>query len=1321
MRRIRKCTSPSRRIATRRKLAFERLESRYLLAAAVNKNQLVFDAVLGGSASAAKTITVSNTGTQALTLSSISITGANAALFSTPASNSAPVNIAPGASFQIGIVFNPPSSESPGPKLANLHLETNNPATPAFDVYLGGLATVGEEGANEPSLQWILDTFRIPVSVGDPNAPTATIETASLPNSNNIERFVKAGPGAVIIEALAIFSGNTFAQPAAIVGWYTSPTSLNELMRYGTGSAGQHQEMNPSTQSGSNSFDPGTASFGMYSQWPLFPGRTVYSQNSLNTFDKNTQKQLVYPLREIDGTIVPNTYIVAVEAASNKSFQDLVYVFRNVSPLLPGDYNQDQTVDAADYVLWRKNQGNSTGLPNENASPGSVSQEDHSIWRSNLGRNATLLLPGDYNQDQTVDAADYVLWRKNLGKSPGLPNEDATPGIVTHEDRTIWRANLGKTATVQSPGDPLLPGDYNQDQAVDAADYVLWRKNLGSTPGLPNEGATSGIVSHEDHTIWRANLGKKATLPGDYNRDQTVDAADYVVWRKNLGNPPGLPNEDATPGIVSQDDGTVWRANVGRNETLPNGSTSAFEEYKATRLWASMHFGLVTYDSVAPVEIGTGTSPINAFNPPNFIAGMEDWFDYAYKIGARGGRFVTHYWDGFCLWPSQTSSRNVSQTSWYAANGGIDPVRVYTDLCRAYGFKVGLYYNVRDFYFDSIGGGDYTQWTVDMLTELLSNYGKIDYLFLDGWGEFWSGSLGGLNYSEVDYATVINVIRTLQPECVVAINDHENSGPHHSDVRWWERPAEGVPAPGYTFYSSVRLDDTLHRDYGSGYIGRWFVHADSPPETPADAKAPIGRRFQMLRAGYGYSANFSLDGTGTLLSSTKSMLDEMWTPVGNSVVDDKFTLNGNENAPVDLESRSQWTRGLAQDETKHAVINPSGEVWANTSGAPLVYYRNDRQLTDLRVEADFVLKSVPSTFQLNLLLRSDTTGSSSDRIIFYKSGGTFGVTLATIDSGNYIPLDSMGGVVGELVVGEKYRLVVQKTGNALRGELWREDANGELMMWGKLVGASTINNSAGFAGFLLDGPASDTTGLHLTGFRVTTPDQVTPPPPVLSHSGDATGRYHIDIQKFHDAHYTKLYRSTDGGLTYTVAAFTMQDTFVDPQWAAGNTYLYRAVSIDHSWNQTGYSNLLSLTVTNSSVTSSTDAVPEAAGSGLSESQSRASIQSQSLADSGSAQTPTPERPNDVEIAARVFADWTYRSQSTRPRMVRVFDDATVRPSRSGVDQILVSRSRESGERADAPFTFARVSDFKVQVRRECESSLTVELVDSLAELDFPYE
>jgi len=56
-------------------------------------------------------------------------------------------------------------------------------------------------------------------------------------------------------------------------------------------------------------------------------------------------------------------------------------------------------------------------------------------------------LLGDYNRDGSVDAADYVVWRKRLGAAITLPNEDptVTPGMVTSEDFDVWRSHFGET------------------------------------------------------------------------------------------------------------------------------------------------------------------------------------------------------------------------------------------------------------------------------------------------------------------------------------------------------------------------------------------------------------------------------------------------------------------------------------------------------------------------------------------------------------------------------------------------------------------------------------------------------------------------------------------------------------------------------------------------------------------------------------------------------------------------------------------------------------------------------------------------------------
>lgn len=49
---------------------------------------------------------------------------------------------------------------------------------------------------------------------------------------------------------------------------------------------------------------------------------------------------------------------------------------------------------------------------------------------------------GDYNNNGTVDVADYAIWRDNLGGNILLAN-DATPGTVDESDYTVWKNNFG--------------------------------------------------------------------------------------------------------------------------------------------------------------------------------------------------------------------------------------------------------------------------------------------------------------------------------------------------------------------------------------------------------------------------------------------------------------------------------------------------------------------------------------------------------------------------------------------------------------------------------------------------------------------------------------------------------------------------------------------------------------------------------------------------------------------------------------------------------------------------------------------------------------
>ena len=70
------------------------------------------------------------------------------------------------------------------------------------------------------------------------------------------------------------------------------------------------------------------------------------------------------------------------------------------------------------------------------------------------GRIAVVAAPplnGDYNQNGVVDAADYVVWRKQAGAASNLPN-DPHGGTVGTLQYNTWRTNFGRTSSGMGNG-----------------------------------------------------------------------------------------------------------------------------------------------------------------------------------------------------------------------------------------------------------------------------------------------------------------------------------------------------------------------------------------------------------------------------------------------------------------------------------------------------------------------------------------------------------------------------------------------------------------------------------------------------------------------------------------------------------------------------------------------------------------------------------------------------------------------------------------------------------------------------------------------------
>lgn len=81
-------------------------------------------------------------------------------------------------------------------------------------------------------------------------------------------------------------------------------------------------------------------------------------------------------------------------------------------------------------------------------------------------------------------------------------------------NNNILNGNDMLTAAAAINRDALLAGDYNHDDRVDAADYVVWRNSLNSTTQLAADGSGNLIVDPADYGVWRSNFGLSYPAPG---------------------------------------------------------------------------------------------------------------------------------------------------------------------------------------------------------------------------------------------------------------------------------------------------------------------------------------------------------------------------------------------------------------------------------------------------------------------------------------------------------------------------------------------------------------------------------------------------------------------------------------------------------------------------------------------------------------------------------------------------------------------------------------------------------------------------------------
>lgn len=217
------------------------------------------------------------------------------------------------------------------------------------------------------------------------------------------------------------------------------------------------------------------------------------------------------------------------------------------------------------------------------------------------------------------------------------------------------------------------------------------------------------------------------------------------------------------------------------------------------------------------------------FNPVDFDAAK--WVSLAKAAGQKYIVFITRHHDGFSNWDTQQSDWKITNTPY-----GKDALKQLAAECKKQGIKLGLYYSILDWYRSDYpyetgrtgkGSGrteksdynHYLQFMKAQLTELLTNYGDIFCIWLDGhWDQTNAeGSADRTSFIDWRYDELYGLIHQLQPACLIG-NNHHLTPFAGEDFQMFERDLPGQNKSGLSYQ---KASDALPLETCETMNGSW--------------------------------------------------------------------------------------------------------------------------------------------------------------------------------------------------------------------------------------------------------------------------------------------------------------------------------------------------------------------------------------------------------------------------------------------------------------------------------------------------------------------
>lgn len=162
--------------------------------------------------------------------------------------------------------------------------------------------------------------------------------------------------------------------------------------------------------------------------------------------------------------------------------------------------------------------------------------------------------------------------------------QDGTPPIPTNDLASLWINPASSTfggyeptgALTSTAGDDITTSIATNNHTLQS--FILRQNGTAVNNQIP-----LGII-YDELRVGTSWADVTPGVPGDYNGNGSVDAADYVVWRH--GGP--LANEVDSRGLVTANDYAEWRARFGNPASSGVGTGTAVPEPVALGLLACL-------------------------------------------------------------------------------------------------------------------------------------------------------------------------------------------------------------------------------------------------------------------------------------------------------------------------------------------------------------------------------------------------------------------------------------------------------------------------------------------------------------------------------------------------------------------------------------------------------------------------------------------------------------------------------------------------------------------------------------------------------------